>query len=117
MNSIQAQPNVSLDDIQSCNVFHQDINTLDEPSKKYGDSCDCYDRAFASKYHISRIVYPNHVIAYLPEPINVQPELDTHYRPSYYYREQRSMLHVTSSILDSQSLPIVLTDGSYMIGS
>ena len=68
-------------------------------------------RAFASKYHISRIVYPDHTTVYLPESTGSLPELDTHYRPSYYYREQRSMLHVTSSILNGQSLPAVLTDG------
>ena len=69
-------------------------------------------RAFASKYHISRIIYPNHHIMYLPEPIYDNHDMELLYHPSFYYREQRSILHISSSILNDQSLPLVLLDGS-----
>ena len=42
--------------------------------------------------------------------LNHDMELLNH--PSYYCREQRSILHIASSILNDQSLPLVLLDGS-----
>lgn len=71
-------------------------------------------RAFASKYHISRILYPNRQAIYLPEPENSLQDVEMIYHPSYYYREQRSMLHITSSILNEHAFPLVLSDGIFI---
>ena len=112
-NSIIANMPMNVNDANSCNVLHQDVNSLDDASKKY---CSyggeiLMNRAFANKYHISRIIYPSQQIAYFPESSFQHEDSELYYQQSYHYREQRTMLHVTSSILHKQSLPVLLSDG------
>ena len=70
-------------------------------------------RSFASKYHISKINYPDGQSVYLPEPFYDLSDVENVYRSSSWYRQQRSMLHLTSELLHNASIPLILTNGLF----
>lgn len=99
------------DDIQSCNVFTQSIDSLDETSKQSFSFFFIISRSFASKYHISKIIYPDGQTVYLPEPFYDLSDVENVYRSSSWYRQQRTMLHLTSELLHNASIPLLLSNG------
>lgn len=91
-------------DAEACNVFAQALDSLDELSKK----------AFAAKYHVSRLVYADGSAVYLPEPVYELHELSYTYHAASFYREQRSMLFAASTIMERHALPLFLMDDELM---
>lgn len=91
-------------DAEACDVFGQPLDALDELSKK----------AFAARYHVSRLIYADGSAAYLPEPVYELHELSYTYHAASFYREQRSMLFTASAIMEQHALPLFLMDDELM---
>lgn len=111
-SNVIASAHGSEDDVQACNVFTQPVDTLDEASKRLVLVFRLISRSFASKYHISKILYADGLEVYLPEPLYDLSDVENVYRSSTWYRQQRSMLYLASDLLRNASIPLLLSYGS-----